>query len=98
MPKKIRVSYGRTMQSAPYESIRLDVAIEKDVIGDDRRTGRHSRNPFQPCDQIAATRAVERRRRHSPADNGARGVGPVSRIGVPHPPGRCVDGDCQACD
>ena len=31
MPKRVRVSYGRTCQSAPYESIRLDVAIEKDV-------------------------------------------------------------------
>ena len=29
--KKVRVSYGRTIQSAPYESIRLDIAIEKDV-------------------------------------------------------------------
>lgn len=35
MPKRrVRVSYGRTMQSAPYESIRLDVAIEKDVEDD----------------------------------------------------------------
>lgn len=35
MPKKrVRISYGRTMQSAPYESIRLDVAIEKDVEDD----------------------------------------------------------------
>jgi len=32
--RRVRVSYGRTVQSAPYESIRLDVAIEKDV-GDD---------------------------------------------------------------
>ena len=31
MPRKVRISYGRTCQSAPYESIRLDVAIEKDV-------------------------------------------------------------------
>ena len=31
MLKKVRISYGRTCQSAPYESIRLDVAIEKDV-------------------------------------------------------------------
>lgn len=29
--RRVRVSYGRTIQSAPYESIRLDVAIEKDV-------------------------------------------------------------------
>jgi len=29
MPKRVRISYGRTCQSAPYESIRLDVAIEK---------------------------------------------------------------------
>ena len=34
MPKRVRVSYGRTCQSAPYESIRLDVAIEKDVEDD----------------------------------------------------------------
>lgn len=35
MPKKrVRISYGRTMQSAPYESIRLDIAIEKDVEDD----------------------------------------------------------------
>ena len=35
MPKKrVKISYGRTMQSAPYESIRLDVAIEKDVEDD----------------------------------------------------------------
>ena len=35
MPKKrVKVSYGRTMQSAPYESIRLDVAIEKDIEDD----------------------------------------------------------------
>ena len=32
--RRVRISYGRTVQSAPYESIRLDVAIEKD-IGDD---------------------------------------------------------------
>ena len=32
MPKKrVKISYGRTIQTAPYESIRLDVAIEKDV-------------------------------------------------------------------
>lgn len=31
MPRRVRISYGRTCQSAPYESIRLDVAIEKDV-------------------------------------------------------------------
>jgi len=29
--RRVKVSYGRTCQSAPYESIRLDVAIEKDV-------------------------------------------------------------------
>ena len=35
MPKRrVRISYGRTCQSAPYESIRLDVAIEKDVEDD----------------------------------------------------------------
>lgn len=34
MPKKVRVSYGRTCQSAPYESIRLDIAIEKEVSDD----------------------------------------------------------------
>jgi hypothetical protein len=34
MPKKVRVSYGRTCQSAPYESIRLDIAIEKEVLDD----------------------------------------------------------------
>ena len=32
MPKRrVTVTYGRTIQSAPYESIRLDVAIEKDI-------------------------------------------------------------------
>jgi hypothetical protein len=35
MPKRrVTVSYGRTIQSAPYESIRLDVAIEKDTNDD----------------------------------------------------------------
>jgi len=35
MPKRrVRISYGRTCQSAPYESIRLDIAIEKDVEDD----------------------------------------------------------------
>ena len=29
--RRIKVSYGRTCQSAPYESIRLDVSLEKDV-------------------------------------------------------------------
>lgn len=29
--RKVRVSYGRTVQTAPYESLRLDVAIEKEV-------------------------------------------------------------------
>lgn len=33
--RRVRISYGRTCQSAPYESIRLDVAIEKDIIDDD---------------------------------------------------------------
>ena len=33
--RRVRVSYGRTIQSAPYESIRLDVAIEKDITEDD---------------------------------------------------------------
>ena len=31
MPKRVKISYGRTCQSAPYESIRLDVALEKDI-------------------------------------------------------------------
>jgi len=41
MPKRrVRISYGRTCQSAPYESIRLDVAVEKDVEdGDDLLEG-----------------------------------------------------------
>jgi hypothetical protein len=35
MPKKrVKISYGRTIQSAPFESIRLDVAIEKDIEDD----------------------------------------------------------------
>lgn len=29
--RRVRISYGRTVQSAPYESIRLDVAVEKDI-------------------------------------------------------------------
>ena len=29
---RIKVSYGRTCQSAPYESIRLDVSLEEDVL------------------------------------------------------------------
>jgi len=29
--RKVRISYGRTVQTAPYESLRLDVAIEKEV-------------------------------------------------------------------
>lgn len=29
--RTIRISYGRTIQSAPYESVRLDVAIEETV-------------------------------------------------------------------
>ena len=32
--RRVRISYGRTIQSAPFESIRLDVAIEKDVEDD----------------------------------------------------------------
>ena len=32
--KKVKISYGRTCQSAPYESIRLDVSIEKDIPDD----------------------------------------------------------------
>jgi hypothetical protein len=32
--RRVRISYGRTIQSAPYESIRLDVAIEKDITDD----------------------------------------------------------------
>jgi len=35
MAKRVRISYGRTVQSAPYESIRLDIAIEKDLTEDD---------------------------------------------------------------
>ena len=31
MPRRVKISYGRTCQSAPYESIRLDVALEKDI-------------------------------------------------------------------
>jgi hypothetical protein len=31
MARRIRVSYGRTVQNAPYESIRLDVSLEKDI-------------------------------------------------------------------
>lgn len=31
MHRRVRVSYGRTIQTAPYESLRLDVAIEKDL-------------------------------------------------------------------
>jgi hypothetical protein len=34
MLRRIRVSYGRTCQNAPYESIRLDVSIEKDIEDD----------------------------------------------------------------
>ena len=29
--RRVRISYGRTVQSAPYESIRLDISIEKDI-------------------------------------------------------------------
>jgi hypothetical protein len=32
--RRVRIAYGRTCQSAPYESIRLDVAIEKDIEDD----------------------------------------------------------------
>lgn len=28
---RVKISYGRTCQSAPYESIKLNVAIEKDI-------------------------------------------------------------------
>ena len=31
MLRRVKISYGRTIQSAPYESIRLDVALEKDI-------------------------------------------------------------------
>ena len=31
MPRRVKISYGRTCQSAPYESIRLDIALEKDI-------------------------------------------------------------------
>lgn len=34
MLRRVKVSYGRTCQSAPFESIRLDVAIEKDIEDD----------------------------------------------------------------
>ena len=34
MLRRVRIQYGRTCQSAPYESIRLDVAVEKDVEDD----------------------------------------------------------------
>lgn len=30
---KLRVSYGRTLQTAPYESLRLEVALEEDIGG-----------------------------------------------------------------
>lgn len=33
--RRVRIGYGRTVQNAPYESIRLDVAIEKDVGSED---------------------------------------------------------------
>ena len=33
--KRVKVSYGRAIQSAPYENIRLDVAIEKDILDDE---------------------------------------------------------------
>jgi hypothetical protein len=33
--RRVTISYGRTIQSAPFESIRLDVAIEKDITDDD---------------------------------------------------------------
>ncbi len=33
--RRVIVSYGRTIQSAPFESIRLDVSVEKDVKEDD---------------------------------------------------------------
>ena len=32
--RRVSISYGRTCQSAPYESIRLDVSFEKDIEDD----------------------------------------------------------------
>lgn len=32
--RKVRVSYGRTVQTVPYESLRLDVSIEKEIVRD----------------------------------------------------------------
>lgn len=32
--RRIKVQFGRTIQTAPYESMRLDVSIEKDLIPD----------------------------------------------------------------
>ena len=33
--RRIRVSYGRTIQDRPYHSIHLDIAIEKDILDDE---------------------------------------------------------------
>lgn len=30
-PRRVRVSYGRTVQPVPFESIKLQVEIEKDI-------------------------------------------------------------------
>ena len=32
--RRVTISYGRTYQSAPYESIRLDVSLSKDIADD----------------------------------------------------------------
>ena len=34
--RRVKVSYGRTLQPAPYESIRLEVTVEKDVLDNER--------------------------------------------------------------
>ncbi len=36
--RRVRISYGRTCQNAPYESIRLDVSIEKSVYDNESMT------------------------------------------------------------
>ena len=33
--KSVRVEYGRTVQTAPYESMKFSVAIEKDLASED---------------------------------------------------------------
>lgn len=33
--KRIKVSYGRTIQDRPYHSIHLDISVEKDILDDD---------------------------------------------------------------